>query len=356
MSLRQLGNIYRFEGALNKSLKEYARAVAILEAVSSSDQSNKMRIRDLTLAYNSLGLAHRLTGNADEARRLFRMALSLRVDLVRSDPNNLSWKRDMTFSWNLIGDLARQEGRNAEAFESYNRAFEARKEIVSKEPTVHRWRRDLAVSWENVGDMKLLDEDYEEARIAFQESFEIRQSLATMNEYDLKRQRDKATSLRKLGEVEHLSGDPEAARVFYLQSAQIMERLVASYPSTVAWLDDMATLKSLFAKSYEVSDDLPSAIKHQTDAIDYRGVVLKLSPKDVKMQALSVKHYGYLALLLKSNGAVGRAREICREIELESETLESSMLEVDAKFENTAIQRLSNYLEPSVIEFGNGCA
>lgn len=220
----------------------------------------------------------RKRGNLSAAQALLEQALEIRERLVTNDPDNAELKRDTSALLDDLADLALQQG-NVEQRRTYlERALALTQAIVEIDPQNDGWQHDLAVTLAAVATLDQNAGNYDAAVAHLEQGRSIAQRLVLISPGDPQRHYNLARIDLRLAHLAELMDNPDAAAARFQAAGDILGDLAAERPENATYAGDLGAVFASLGTIALQNDDLETAARNQSQALEWRRRAADLLP------------------------------------------------------------------------------
>jgi tetratricopeptide (TPR) repeat protein len=237
---RQLATIYGKVGNIEwltgnpKAAAETARkGLAVSQAVSAADPSNRSDRKVLATSYLDHGWKQ-AEGNGDYPAGIAscREAIQILEDLVRQDSTDKDARTRLTTAYSRLGLFLEHLGRFPDALAVFQTAFSMREALLAADPTSAKNRRFAASSHMNIGNVLAEMNDPRGALVHQQKALAMIETLSAEDPKNMQLRQDHAGVLGNIGPLLDATGD-DARAVRSLQEALALLRSLPAADSSV---------------------------------------------------------------------------------------------------------------------------
>lgn len=231
-ALFDCGNMYEFNGLIDRAKSQYQRADAVMQAslVPKDDQY----LRNLAINYDMLGNACKAEGDMSMARKYYEKGLEISRNLAEK-LGTVEALRDFAISCNNLGIVCKAERDLPAAREYYEKYFEISLKIVETAQT-EQAVRDLIISYSNLGGMYYLEGDLPKARECYEKVLQSNKLFADIAK-TIESYRDLSISYWELGSVCEAEGNLAGARDCFAMELEISKKIAEEIKTMQAFRD-----------------------------------------------------------------------------------------------------------------------
>lgn len=246
------------QGDLAGALREHRAALESMERLASSNPSNVVYERDVSLSHLKVADILRALDDRAGAQAHYRSALAIDEKLAASDPSKVLWQADLATAHNRLGVVLRSMGNLAGALREQRVALAIGERLAASDPSNVIWQQGVAAARSGIADVLALQGDQVGAFRESRAALAILEHLASSNPSDSRLQRDVAAGHGQLSLAMGLQGDYAEALQEARVAVAIAQRLVQSDPSNATWRQEMS--------QYQGYVDLALQLQAQRDA------------------------------------------------------------------------------------------
>lgn len=250
--LRSLGNRLIQDGQLKAAEAHFGQSLMILKQLTPKngkhlqplrDQGERslkdannydVYLRDLILAYHSLGRVLELMGRLDESQVIFRHAVQATSRLTATCRENFDWHRGLASSCGHLGRVLLAQGVVDEARENLAENVSIMRRLVDRQPRNSAWRYALACAWHNLALILEKMKRALEALEGYQEEIALMQQLVEENPRNDKLALTLATVYGITGRLLHDLSQIEKAQQSTENYVGLMRAITQHHPDDLA--------------------------------------------------------------------------------------------------------------------------
>ncbi len=263
-------------------------------------------LRNQAVAFVNKGSRLFLEGDLEGALREFRAGLQIAGQLVTTDPSNALWQRDLSVIQDGIGDVLRDQGDLAGSLKAYRESLGIREHLAAADPSNALWQSDLSGSYGKVGHMLLAQGDLSGALKAYRESLGVAERLAAADATNAGRQWHLSGRQASIGDVLLAQGDLAGALQAYREGQAILQRLAAADPTNAGWQWDLSVSHSKVGGVLLAQGDLAGALNVNRESLGVAERLAAADPSNAGWQRdLSVIHSNVGDVLLEQGDLAG---------------------------------------------------
>lgn len=274
-SLQRAGDAALAERDLATAEARYADARREAGQALAAAPSNAVRRRELAGIDARLVQVLEQQGRRDEAIEVATRALQLTESLLAVDPANDQLRQAAGAVLGTLAKLLLQQGRSDQAAPLIERQIAINRQRAESAPDDPEVALALSLSYRRQGELRAAQNDLAGAIEAHERALALQAPIAAQAAWF---ESNRSLSLLHLGRLHARHGDPERARSRLLEAEHAVAALLAAYPGTAMFIEDLADTR-------EAIGDLA-----EPDAADrYRAALATLStlPADAHTPAVS---------------------------------------------------------------------
>ncbi|MDE2156157.1 MAG: toll/interleukin-1 receptor domain-containing protein [Xanthomonadaceae bacterium] len=240
-SLKWVGQAYWYQGDLDKALRNFRSAGALLQAAHSARPGDNGLAFNLAAARNNIG--HVLQARADfaGAQVEYDATLKLYRGLAMREPANPRWQSYLGYAWDNLGRLALEQGHLDRAIEDYRVNQQIKARIVARNPAAnHDAQQQLLVSNAILGRTLALCGELDAALRYTGDAVKDAKAQAAYDSANAFQQEYVALYSQQLGGLLRQAGQWDAAAAADAESLAIFGKLVARDGLNTDWQQEYA--------------------------------------------------------------------------------------------------------------------
>ncbi|MBI3861219.1 MAG: tetratricopeptide repeat protein [Planctomycetia bacterium] len=303
LAFDSLGNVLLRLDKVEAARDAYLRALEIDERLAQVNPRDIQLQRGLSVSHSRMGNVLLRLNKLDASREAHLRGLQIAEELARSHPDDLQIQRSLSLSYNKIGDVYLRLNDLQAAREAYRQAMEIRQRLAESDPDSTQSQRDLAISHGKLGDVFLRLNQLSEAQNAYRRALQIDKQLAREHPRDSQTQRDLSVSHGKMGDVSLRLDRIDEARDSYNRALTIDKRLAKASPSDSRAQRDLADSLTKIGDVFQRLNKKSEAQASFRRALDMIEKLLRTNPTDNLSRVELAKISGKLAEVAESKSA-----------------------------------------------------
>lgn len=307
MAALRAGEFARDRGDLDQALTEYRACLRILEFLGTSDPSNAVWQRDLSLTHSRIGSVLMAQGNLPGAQTEYRVALAIAKKMVATNPSRVIYQRELSLRYLDIGDVLLAQGDLTGALGEYHAGLAIMEGLVEGYQNNTILELDLSSSHSRVGDALQAQGDWSGALIEYRACLTILERLTAEDPSNVSWQRELAVSHGKVGGVLQKQENLGEALMEYRAGLMILERLATADPSNDLWQEDLSVSHQNIGRMLQAQGDLAGALTEYRASLAITERLAAADPSNtISQRGLSLAH-ARVANVLQSQGNLAGA-------------------------------------------------
>ena len=241
------------------------KAQAFYAGFAEGNRGDHETLKEIALAYKSVGNIHTALGNMSQAREAFEEAIELLERLTVKFPDEPEYRAELAECWIRHAYTFHFTHRQQENIDSCSKTVVILEELVSDFPMSAEYRKKLALAYS------------------------------------------------RLGSVLGLANLLEEGKIYDRKAVDILEKLYADFPEIPKDLDALAVCHLWFGAKLLDTNQLPEAEKHLRKALALREQLLAEEPNSDSHLGYLAHHKSYIGHLLLMQGKIEEAEKEFRE-------------------------------------------
>ena len=224
------GDALWVNGVFATSIEEHSKAVALLLRFASAAPDDWTLKKTLAAAYSAIGMDEARLGRLDEALRQYRRALSILQELTRRDPANSSYQRILMSTYGHLGDVLgnpkwRSLGDSEGALRAYQQMLTVAQRLHESDPANQQAISDYAIALTRAAAV-LPRQESPRALAMLRESLRLLRDIEAVNPQNVMNRWDLTHGYSLLGDALIEADRPGAVRA-YREGAALAEALIS---------------------------------------------------------------------------------------------------------------------------------
>ncbi len=245
ISYSKLGNTHTALGNLEKALELYEERNRLGKELHAAYPNNVDFKNGLAISYSKLGETHTSLGNLDKALAFYEEGLKLTKELYAAYPNNVDFKNGLAISYSKLGETHTSLGNLDKALVLYEEDIKLTKELYAAYPNNVKFKNGLAIAYSKLGETHTALGNLEKALGLYEEEVKLSEELYTAYPNNVEFKNGLAISYSQLGcFFRDNKNDNQKARIYFEQCQTLWLELATSFPSYVAFQNNLAWVKN----------------------------------------------------------------------------------------------------------------
>ena len=214
-------------GNSKEALKNYRRAVELLEAAVAASPGDRDSRRELAETYLEL---YRSTESGSEARSLLEKATAILEPLSTSYPADPNIQHALAKTHEMWGSFFGATGQLKESQANYEKSLALCSRLAESEPGNHVYQRELAYAHKHLGGTFIMQKQLQPALEHYRAGLAIDEAQLEANPQDASRRYDITFTYSDIGYILGEQGDVDGALNHYRKALAIRKALADADP------------------------------------------------------------------------------------------------------------------------------
>lgn len=301
----RIGDIYCYQGLLQKALTSYSKVYQILEQFAAADQFSFRSQQNLATCHIKIGDAYFHQTQFSNALVEFQNATRAMKIIAEQDDANTEWQRHLGISYTRVGDALEVTATSKEAVALYEKAHDIFLRLERLDPVNALWKRELAVLKSKIA-MHTMDRDAQNAIDTLEVNLRVLTELACLDPTNADIRRDVAGTHFRLAEALRRANRVEAALDHAVRDLEISTDLANLDQSNANARYDLSA-------SHTKVGDMQLANSNANDALNSYGLAEKITSHLLLIDSSNMHWQRNLALIFSKFGKTLSALKSYRE-------------------------------------------
>lgn len=304
-----LGDLYFFQGELDKAEEHYQQALTSLE---KQQNSSPHVLRDLAIFLTSIADVKKQKGDLDNAMVYYQKAFNLEKSIHQQLGDTPNALRSLSLSLNNIADI--EQYRDVDVAESYYlESLSLTREIQTQVGNSSQVLRDISVPMERLADISLQKGKLDSAIEAYQTCLNISRQVWLETGNTPETLRDISICLEKIADIELIKGEKDDALQHYTESLDLLKSVLEQVGETPNVLRDITVSLGKIANIELTNGQLNKAHRSFEEVLELRlKIRQKLGDTWESLSDISIALFN-LSNLYKAKNNIELARKKLKE-------------------------------------------